>query len=335
MTNSFFLRIESDFNCIAKIDDKYVGEIKETQNGSITIKILKPADFTISFYPTNSKINNEILLSFSSTCSLKNGKLLCSSKQLSAIKFPNSLFVISVRSLKVENETSKILLENLSKTIGTKEAEINIYSCPKRICEIKYNNNYFNYKIPYLIKNQKILIKNCKNTTYFCIFAELFNNKNYLLAINENNFNEIFEILADKIDIDDLKISQISKQKDISKHVVISTFMFEEKAVSLKQKMLAYENEEIIVANEKLVPFAFFEAIMVQNFSLARNYISLALSEKLSDLHLKNFFAKFDKISKCPFSENCFALSSASKTDFFKISFSNKIISNIEEIIVQ
>ena len=61
-----------------------------------------------------------------------------------------------------------------------------------------------------------------------------------------------------------------------------------------KISYLVYDkNTPYIVKHKEFIPFAFFESIKIENFKLARSYMSDELSNKLSNAHLKKFFGQF------------------------------------------
>ena len=50
--------------------------------------------------------------------------------------------------------------------------------------------------------------------------------------------------------------------------------------------------------HKEFIPYAFFEAIQIKNYKLARKYLTPELSNKLSNLHFEKFFGHYYKITQ-------------------------------------
>ena len=154
--------------------------------------------------------------------------------------------------------------------------------------------------------------------------AHLFNDgKHLLIAFNEKT-GKAKSFKAQKVKVDNDKIYLTQKFDDLAGHNLESTFKIDNEGMKKIDCQISYNFEKPRLAyNQKVVPFAFLEAIKADNFDLAAGYLSSSM--QVTPEKLKAFVPKLDFFF--PVSDNKFYI--FSNGEFKTITFDmtdNKII---------
>jgi len=179
----------------------------------------------------------------------------------------------------------------ISRTFNSTKSAILIGKPFKLICQDGNYSGSFNI-------SRGIADYELKLTNETITLSAICENYNYNLIFNKGKFKEFVGDIKEEKG----KALFIGQKFTICKHgSVFQTDNLEEQLVYLKQKP--------ILPNNLLAKcFAFFEAIKLKDYNLARSFLNGELAEKLSDNHLKEFFDDFDDIYYL--GDNKFALKS-------------------------
>ena len=277
-----YIHIKPTFDCLIKIEDL---EMVLDKNKTYSF-LSKNNLLNVIVYPIS---NNSTNLPF---CFMFNETLPFCQKNVEVIVFPDNnylltIFPFTIGSPKLFGEKSKQLTfggETHTLTYSL-NSPFNIkLECNKTFCEHSFNKTICSLETKVVNNNLLIYAKIQKELGFiFCNIT--YENENYNLITLEK-----VDILEDKNDC----ILTYKKLNDISHHGEVCKYS---KQNYNKISYLVYDNNSpIIVKHKEFIPFAFFEAIKLKNFKLARSYLSQTLSKKLSNAHLKNFFGNFVKV---------------------------------------
>lgn len=135
----------------------------------------------------------------------------------------------------------------------------------------------------------------CEKVNNYIIIKGAHGAKYYLLVIDENGYLPVINTECDQLEQNAQTIKYLKKMNDIAKHACV--FAFDLQTGTPLEKYYVYLNENAVYTeSEKLIPYAFLEALKVNNYNLARNYLSDELNSKTTNQHLSQFFPNIKKI---------------------------------------
>lgn len=284
---NFYLHIKPTFNCLAKFN---CCEEVLTKNKMHTFLVDYASPIALSFYPTDEENKNS--LPFACTLTKTAQTLLTNKKEVDVISFPNNNFLVLVNPFIFNYPTS---FENVSTQINFANISHSINFLKMQPCEILFSNNINNNVLKVPITNKISALKTkVKNNI---LFAYAQTEVNTYLTFCVKYENEKYYLLSkQEVDLLEEETNQISTYKnlyDFAGHGKISTYTFEPEFN--ETITLAYNNTSPIIAKHKeFISHAFFQALKVKNFKLARTYLTKELSKKLSNTHLEVFFGDFN-----------------------------------------
>ncbi len=165
------------------------------------------------------------------------------------------------------------------------------------------------------------------------IFSAKWNDQIYFLIFNGKT--EIFSGFASEYKYEQDSLNLVSWQKDMAKQGYLYKININSGTVS---KSLIYYEPPKVISNQKLIPYAFFEAVKTKNYKLARKYLSSALNLKIADEHFAAFFGKFSDVTQnyyLPSPQTSVALiydSPSPEIKIFEIKFTDEKIADINEL---
>lgn len=284
---SFYMHIKPTFNCIAKFNSC---EQLLTKNKMHTFLVNYVSPIALSFYPTDEENKNS--LPFACTLTKTEQTLQTNKKEVEIISFPNNNFLVLVKPFVFNYPTS---FENVSTQINFGLTNHTLNFLKMQPCEVfltnNKNNNSLNLPIKSKITALKTKVKNnilfayaqTENNTFLTFCVKYENEKYYLLSLKE----------VDLLEEENNEIKTYTFLNDLAGHGEIVTYTFEPEFN--EEITLAYNNSAPLIAKHKeIIPHAFFQALKVKNFKLARSYLTKNLSKKLSNTHLEVFFGEFD-----------------------------------------
>lgn len=280
------VHIKSSFSCVLA----YLSTQKNLDKDRIYTFILKDKT-TLSFYPNNDNISSSLPFSceIDPDCEnlIKTGR-----NNITVTRFPNNNFLIEISPFVFTSTPTMLGLK--TKTIKTQNIThtITYFSNNNLNFRIENNNSYLDFSNNCKVIDLNIKAKNdniflyfqTKNTKYFTCLINYQNNKYLLQETSE----------VDLLEEQDNIITTYKNLQDFASHGEIVTYNFDNEFSITRE--LAYNNPTPYKTKVKeFVPYAFFEALKVNNFKLARYYLTPKLSNKLSNNHLKKFFGNFEK----------------------------------------
>lgn len=280
------VHIKPNFPCVLA----YLSTQKNLNKNKIYTFILKDKT-TLSFYPNDDNTTNA--LPFSCEIDpLSEGLLKTGRNNLTVTNFPNNNFLLEVNPFIFSSNSAMLGLK--TKTVRTQNIThtITYFSNNNLNFRIENNNSFLDFS-----NNCKVTELNikAKNENIFLYFGTK-NNKHFTCHICYKN-NKYFLQDTNEVDLLEEQNDTIITYKnlhDFASHGEITTYSFANEFS--KKTELAYNNSTPYKTKVKeFVPFAFFEALKVNNFKLARYYLTPKLSSKLSNNHLKKFFGNFEK----------------------------------------
>lgn len=280
----YLLHIKPTFNCLIKVFN--IEQILN-KNRIHTFLINTKNPIPLSFYPTDEENKNS--LPFATVLNLKKQTLSCDKKQITIIKFPENNYLLTVKPFlfcypnTFETKSQTLNFGNTTHTITWIENETG---------SIKISSKQANYKIDVFSPISNVKFKTKGN--FLLGYCNQENNKNLVFLIKyENSTYYPHSILtADILEENSNEIITYSKLNDFAGHGQINTFKIENDIT--QTTTLVYNFDQPFIAKHKeFIPFAFFEAIKLKNYKLARVYMSKTLNEKLTNTHLETFFGTF------------------------------------------
>ncbi len=281
----YYLHIKPTFDCLIK----YNNQEQLLNNQKIYSFLISSQDkINLLVYPLEEQTNS---LPFAFLVTNKNNTISTNCNNAEVIAFPDNNYLINLQPFYFAYPKSTLI----------KTKKINLNNLEHTISWIK--NNKFDFAIENnknsncleLTHQAKVIEINTKtsNNSLLCYFKTTSNT--YLIVLlkyNNNNYDLINFEEVDILEEENNVISTYKKLNDFADHGVICEYNFNDE-FSFKTH-LAYNNDLPFISRHKeIIPFAFFEAIKIENYNLARIYLTEELSNKLSDKHLKSFFGDF------------------------------------------
>ena len=162
---------------------------------------------------------------------------------------------------------------------------------------------------------------------YDISLAHLFDEKRHLLIAFNEKTGKAKSFRGEKVEVKNDKIVLTQNFDDLAGHNIESTYKIDNEGLKKIDCQITYKYDKPRIAtNEKVVPFAFLEAIKAENYELASSYFSSA--EPVSPEKLKDFISKVDFFF--PISENKFAIQTNGELKTIIFEMSNSKISDMD-----
>lgn len=284
----YYLHIKPTFNCLLKVQD-LSQELNKNRLHTFLVNMEEPLN--LSFYPVDEENKNS--LPFAAVLKNENNLLTTNKKQLDIISFPDNNYLITVQPFlfacpeNFDIQTKQVKTENATHTITWLKQE-------KGLLTISNNKNEERIKLN--LKNE-VNTLNTKQKNNFIFGYSKSNNKYTVFCVKYENdtYYPIVNQVVDILEEEQNKITTYKNLNDFAGHGVITTYNFEN---GFEENItLAYNNSAPLISKHKeIIPYAFFEAIKIKNFKLAKNYLTKELSQKLTNAHLEKFFGNFDSV---------------------------------------
>lgn len=285
---TYILYVKPTFNCYVSFNNKNIflkkdrlKAIKITGNENIFTLSILPEEQNLIPFSISIRLREQVLNSLHHNCKLipinSTTLLLTLSPFLEPI--PQSLSV----------KSQKFYFANSFHTVfyTTHDYFAVKLENPSTFCQYTYPTKVSNTYIK-TSNNHIVLYSNCQNSKdYIILVIEYTNNKYNLITLEQ----------VDLLELEQNKILTYSFLKNFAKHGITKTYTLSP-SFKLELSLVShYENLKLATKRE-LIPYAFFDAVMVEDFSLARKYLAPALNEKLQDTHLLNFFGNFESYTQ-------------------------------------
>ena len=278
--NNYYIHLYSEIPAVFMIDGKQVGFV-EYPNQSIDILSDQPS-FLLYVYPTIPKHKSNTAISYSAEIAMNAGKLFCDNSNIEITYYGKSHFKINATPLYVHSQAKNI-------PPFYQKIDDCTFSIIKGTLFAQSKEHNFYYPLPCDL--DKINIK--KINDFFVLSATEETGQNYILILNAN-LQLQFDALADKIEFDGKTVVTLQNVYDIARHGLVKTFKFNKTGFAKTQQYSVYtQSEPVSPANYRALPWAFMEAVNIQNYTLARSYLHPNLSQVLKDEHISAYFGDF------------------------------------------
>lgn len=279
------LSIVSDFDAIFVVDGKNFVLNKDEQRVEIDFE---EKDTLSGFvYPTKDK-----LLPYVIQVVRRERDFECSSPYIELYQVDNGLFEMRLKKFGLSSFNlgkvfakdimgySLMVLESETSLFVVKEKDaVNTFEIESRFKELAFD---VKGRVPYFVAT-------LKGGKYLCVFC----------PSTQKFF--AYEAISIKIDENKLEIIEdLSSHAGHGKKIVLS--LEDDKVVVESEELLYLDQEPKTLSNLKVVPFAFFESIKLEDYTLAKTYLSPALKNSLSEDILKDYFGDFTKVVPYNFS---------------------------------
>jgi len=284
-----FLHIKPTFDCVVKLK-----EITKDLQADKTYTFMVNSNLdtlNILVYPITQEKNN---LPYICKIDKLENFLTTNCKNAEVITYPNNNYLVKLSPLyfaTLKPFTQKVNSVNF----GGQAHNISWLKNGQclAIIDNKQNTNYLEITNENTITNLKTTTK---NNLLFLTFTTNKNTYVFCIVKYENNlYTLINQYEADLIEENKENVKLYKDIKDSAGHGEVTTITLDNLQTV---RELVYNNDEpFTTQNINLIPFAFFNAIKVKNYKLARFYMSKTLNEKLKDAHLKAFFNDFNEVT--------------------------------------
>lgn len=190
----------------------------------------------------------------------------------------------------------------------------------------------FNFQLQSPLKTAKMQ----KFNDFYAILGKNHQDLSYIMLLN-NNLQFLFDCYADKIEVDNSKIVTLEFIHDIAQHGKVTEYAFSNGNISKEKSYNVYtQNTPSAPATPLAVPYAFLQAIKLQDYALARSYMHPTLNHTLQNENIRDFFGDFiDTTPTFTHGFDCVALIYPGNPQFvkkFHFELINNLIKNIESI---
>lgn len=281
--------------------------------------------FVLYVYPIEQISTTYCSLSYSTMINCLNSKPIANTNLVTITDYGQCHYVICAKPLLVPRITN-----NLPPCYDT--CDTCTMSIINNNINITNQTNSFNYTLQTPLKSAKIQ----KINDFYAILGKNEQNFSYVMLLNDK-LQFLFDKFADKIELTKTSIITLEYAHDIAQHGQVTEYAFNNGNITKEKSYTVYiQDTPITPATPYAIPYAFLEAIALNDFTLARSYLHPALSQNLQNDNIRNFFGNFiDATPTLTNEHNCIALIYSGNPQFvkkYKFELSNDLIKNINSI---
>ena len=140
--------------------------------------------------------------------------------------------------------------------------------------------------------------------------------------------NQISHLYGKKIEKIEQQILVSKEINDIANHELFETYQLSDEDCTKKHcKIKYFDTYPQKITNDLIVPLAFLEAVKIEDFDLAKEYLSETIKEETSVQHFKKYFGRI--LSIIPLKDYTIAVINEEKTVILKFLIKNSLILDI------
>ena len=280
----------SNFPLELTLNSANIGTL-ENDDDTISVKVFNEEKIFLKVFPIQTTKNQNII-PFLCEIFILDGFLKTESNNIEITNFHNNIFEVKILPTYFLSQK----MPTIFKTLKINNNLIaNFVDDGKQNIEIISNKNVFHFVMQKKIHNIQFKFFKENNNDFLYFYGKTTKNQDYLLFFV--NFFCKLEIVADVIEITKENIKTLNYQKDIARHGVVQIYNFKNNEFVLSDEYTALLNETPQkTKNEKLIAWAFCEAVAIQDIKLSREYLCDDLNLKLTDRHITTFFGDFCEI---------------------------------------
>ena len=285
-----------DFLAISQNNQTFVeaGQVLEMQESTL-----------LSIYPTNAK--NKI--AFTLNPSTDND----SNFFLSVVSDDQKYFYL----------TQGMSLENFA--VST--LSINNNECKFEIGQDKLTISYSQYKKVLVLQKKfdKYQVGSMANFAYILFTSKEEQN----LILFDTKSGQIKMLSGDQIKLTTSSILLNKNLDNIARHILEEEYLVTNDGLVKKTNSLQYQNGRAVIATSaQVIPYAFLEALSLEDLELAKSYLDLSMRRQVDDEHLKEYFGKITAFY--PISTNTYLVKTNEGKKIYKFILADNKISEIE-----
>lgn len=156
-----------------------------------------------------------------------------------------------------------------------------------------------------------------------------------ILVLYNKKSHEFVKYESAGFDFNENSIEFLSSEDTLSKHGKHYKILCNSGEFKVEEELIYLKGHPQKIKNEALLPYAFFEAVKVNDFELAKSFLSERLKSNITNEVLNEYFGEFDKIKPYNFHLNkgsYICLEKEGKASVFRIKIENGEIEEIENM---
>ena len=303
----YFLHLKSASPTMFTLNGNVVGTT-EKPNSKVSV-LTDEREVFLCCYPLNAERAGRRNLSYAAKLTLGLTPK-CSSEYITLTKYPHNHIEVLSTDFGIANYVAPKMLSELALSRGD-AAMLFSDACQTFIVEGQ-QDLLFSFSLPQVLTGYEITEQTIQTTPLVKLTGKTEDGKQYLLVVGyvNNGYEHLIDILSDKIEFSDQgELSSLELVSDIAGHGYVEKYTFDGSSFTLQDNYTVYmDSEPHLTLTPHLMPYAFMEALNVNNLKLARHYLSSELSSALSDQHLRTFFGDYCEVCWNAYSERPLSL---------------------------
>lgn len=280
--------------------------------------------FVLYIHPINQIANTYCSLSYSAQINCNTPKPITNTDLITITDYGQAHYVICANQLLVPRITDVPPCYDICGTCTMSVINQNL--------NVTDEQNNFTFHLQNPLKTAKMQ----KIGDYYAIWGKNYENLSYIMLLNKK-LQLLFDCYADKIEISDSQIITLNHAHDIAQHGKVTEYSISNGNVKKEKTYTVYtQNTPTIPANSYAIPYAFLQAVSLDDFSLARSYMHPTLNQTLQNDNIRNFFGNFTDFTPAFTHENdCISLIYPGNPRFvknYRFTLGNNLIKNIESL---
>lgn len=306
------IELKSDFDCLVEVLGQKYELIQDLSR--IEIEVGEKESLIGVVYP----INNRGLLSYAFKF---NGNISNIKENIKVLKLGDDEFNVTLLPFYVTGKNfykKKYKFNNMSFTLEL--SYLNTICCEFKTEEIYY---HFNDKI------DKYKFQQIGGVVFF--LAKTYYNE--ILIMFDSNLKVFKRFDSQKFQVENSKIEFVCDQKSISQHGKKIVIKCDNGKIEIIEDLIYLQGGPKVIKRDELIPYAFFEAIKLKDYNLAKNFMTETLKVNISDEVLEKYFGEYDDIKTYNFkkdNESYICLCKENIAKIFRIKINKGFIEEIE-----
>ncbi len=164
-----------------------------------------------------------------------------------------------------------------------------------------------------------------------CCYCLLTSQKKETLIIFNTKTGKTDLLIGDEINITNNNILVRKNFENIAKHTQESEYVVTTDELTLKSQNISYQNgRPIISTTAQTIPYAFLEAVQVEDYELAFSYLDLSMKRQIDKNHLKEYFGSIKTFFALD--TITYAVKNQTEKNIYKFTLTENKISEIDNI---
>lgn len=156
-----------------------------------------------------------------------------------------------------------------------------------------------------------------------------------ILVLYDKKNHEFMKYESNTFDFNDNFIDFVSSENTISKHGRHYKIICDKGEIKIEEELVYLKGAPQKIKSDVILPYAFFEAVKVKDFELAKSFLSEKLKAHITNEVLMEYFGEYDKIKPYNFhvqKGSYICLEKKGNGKVFRIKIENGEIDEIENV---